>query len=630
MTVDDRTNSIIVAGSINDLQTVGSIINRLEAAEVQQRYTDVYKLRNAAAADVATSLQTLITNMLTVYSGANLLSAYQSLQRNVVIVAEPVSNTILVSATPQYFADIKRIIDRIDAQPPQVVIQVMIADVQLNNAEEFGVEVGLQSPILFSRSVLPTSTTTTGSTGEGASSTTSGAAANPGFNFNTTAPLSNNVLTSQSTVGFQGIGNLGVGRSSSSGFGGFVFSAASDAFSLLIRALKAQGRVDILSRPQIQVADNQTGFVQVGQNYPYLGASTLTATGAAQQSLSYQQIGVTMRVTPRVNPDGKVLMRVEPQVASVAPNPVSLGNGVTQPIFNVETVQTTVLASDGETVVLGGLISKQDTRTENAIPYLKDIPYLGALFRYRSHAIARREVLIIMTPHIVRTEYDSARVLAEEARRMAWCVPDVAKIHGHGLEVIGPAMAGSNPIPVAGTVPGAIPQGMLPAGFNPGFTPPPFVPGPGYYQPPAVDPVPQPRCRRRASPSPLGTAVPGVPGAHARSATPADPVRLDPVRSRSLGRGFLPTPQPLQAPQPLPGPARLDPVRSRSPRRIPAGGWGDEFGAAGGRPGRGQSPVRPRRWWRRSRRRDGRPRCRQPRRWRRRRYSPLPCTYRRG
>ena len=531
ISVDDRTNSIIVAGSQNDLETIRAIVARLEAADTQARFQDVYKLRNAAAADVATSLQTFLTQSLNVYSGAALLSAYQQLQRNVVIVAEPVSNTILISATPQYFSEIRRLIERIDAQPPQVVIQVLIAEVQLSNTEEFGVEVGLQSPVLFGRSV------------------TGSAPGSPGFNFNTTnVALPNNNNFEQGNVGFQGLGNLGVGRVGSAGVGGLVLSAQSQSFNLLIRALKAQNRIDILSRPSIQVADNQTGFVQVGQDFPYLGASTLAATGAAQQSIEYRQLGVVLRVVPRVNPDGKVLMRVEPTISSVSPTTINLGNGINQPAFNVETVQTTVLASDGETVVLGGLISKQDNRTENGIPFFKDIPYVGALFRYRSHQIARREVLVIMTPHIVRTEYDSARILSDEARRINWCVPDVAKIHGHGLEVIGPAMQGANPVPVGGVTPGAIPPGMMPAGFGPGFVPPPTNPGPGVFGPqPGLDfapgmvappgyPLLQPQPLPGVFPGPTGSApapapqvsmlppgVPTVPPAQQAGGVPVPP-----------------------------------------------------------------------------------------------------------
>jgi len=452
ISIDDRTNSLIVAGSLNDLETIRSIIAQLELADTQQRHFDVYKLRNAAAADVASSLQTFMTNSLNVYTGAQFNSAYLQLQRNVVIVAEPVSNTIMVSATPQYFAELKRIIERIDAQPPQVVIQVMIAEVQLSNNEEIGVEYGVQSPVLFNR---------------GGS-----------LNFNTTSALASSNV-SPGIVGYQGIGNLGVGRTSSTGgAGGFVFAAQSDSFNLLVRALKAQGRIDILSRPQLHVTDNQTGYINVGQRYPTPSTQVVT-NGISQQGVEYVDIGITMRVTPRINPDGKVLMRVEPQVSNVATSTVSVAPGVNAPIFNQETVETTVLAADGETIVIGGLINKTDSRNETGIPFLKDIPYAGALFRYRTQSTQRREVLFIMTPHIVRTEYDTARILAEESRRINMCLPEIGRIHGHGMDVMGPASQGANPIPVGGTIPGQIPVGQLPGGFGPGFVPAPVLPGPG-------------------------------------------------------------------------------------------------------------------------------------------------------
>jgi Flp pilus assembly secretin CpaC len=516
----------------------------------------VYKLRNAAAADVANTIQTFVTNSLNVLSGANFLTAYQNLQRQVVVVAEPVSNTVLISATPQYFNEIKRLIEKIDAQPPQVVIQVMIAEVQLNNAEEFGVEFGIQSPVLFARGVLPTATTTNGVTN----------AAVPGYNFVTTAPLGNSTLAQSPTVGFQGLSQLGVGRVGTQGFGGFVFSASSDSLNVLVRALSAQSRVDILSRPQVQVADNQTGYVQVGANFPYLSASTLTGVGTAQQSIEYQPIGVTMRVTPRVNPDGKVLMRVEPQVASVSPTPVNLGNGINAPAFNVQTVQTTVLASDGETIVLGGLLSKQDQRVENGYPFFKDLPYVGALFRYRTRQTQRREVLIIMTPHIVRSEADQARILAEESQRMHWCVPDISRLQGHGMEVIGPAMHGARPVPTNITPPAGAPT---------------YVPGPYYFGgpgspdgayglgsaplPPGLQPAqPVPTQPALAQPQPFNPGGAPQPGASPvpAPATPAVPV--PPPAPPQPQQGFAVPPQ--AQPQPLPG----VPVMSAAPNVTPA------------------------------------------------------------
>src|SRR5581483_5252802 len=203
--------------------------------------------------------------------------------------------------------------------------------VQLTKHEEFGVEIGIQSPVPFARSSTGTSPGT------------------PGFNFNTTTlatgspttgsnpGLPNTTVVNQGVVGFQGIGNLGVGRSGANGIGGFVFSAASDQVNLLIRALNQQGRVDILSRPQMTLTDNQTGFFQVGQSFPRLGSAILAGTGASQQSIDYVDIGIVLRVTPRISPDGRVLMRVEPSISNANPTLVSLGGGLVATAFDIET-----------------------------------------------------------------------------------------------------------------------------------------------------------------------------------------------------------------------------------------------------------------------------------------------------
>src|SRR5207248_6649909 len=100
--VDNRTNSIIVAGSTNDLEVIEAVIFRLEDANVQARTSQVYRLRNAAAADVANALQTFVTNSLTVLRTASQVTAFQELQRDVFIVPEAISNTLRISATPQY------------------------------------------------------------------------------------------------------------------------------------------------------------------------------------------------------------------------------------------------------------------------------------------------------------------------------------------------------------------------------------------------------------------------------------------------------------------------------------------------------------------------------------------------
>lgn len=500
ITADARTNTLIVAGSRNDLDTINAIIARLEDADAPQLRTAVYKLRNAAAADVAQAVSTFITQQAQL-ANQQFQAVYQTIARNTVIVAEPVSNTLLITAASPLFDDIYKMVCAVDAPPPQVMVQVLIAEVVLSNREEFGVEVGLQSPILFARS------------------TANGTPGTPGFNFNTTAAapgsptppgpgLPNSNLFQQGSVGFQGLGNLGVGRAGANGVGGFVFSAASDSVNILIRALKVQGRVDILSRPQLMLTDNQTGFFQVGQSFPLLGNAVLATGGLSQQSINYVDTGIVLRVTPRISPDGRVLMRVEPQISAPNPTPVSLGGGLQATAIDIQQVQTTVLAADGETVVLGGLIRKSDTKLENKIPWLGDLPWVGAAFRYRTQDQQRRELIFIMTPHLIRNEADKARVTAEEAKRMHWSLKDVDAIHGHGMSVLSgqplPSSAYWNPNPLnpqgmqpgypyTPGVPGAptveVPQGTVP-GIQPGgpLPPPRSVPGDTPFPPPQLQP----------------------------------------------------------------------------------------------------------------------------------------------
>src|SRR5439155_505047 len=125
-----------------------------------------------------------------------------------------------------------------------------------------------------------------------------------------------------------------------------------------------------------------------------------------------------------------VLMRVTPTVSAVNPTQINLGNGATGTVLDLQTVDTTIVAQDGETVILGGIISKRDAKAENKIPVLGDIPYVGAAFRYRTRVHTRKELLVILTPHIVRSRADMERIAAEETQRLHWMLPDVMRTHG--------------------------------------------------------------------------------------------------------------------------------------------------------------------------------------------------------
>ncbi len=155
ITVDVRTNSLIIAAGPNELDVIEAIIYRLEEGDVRERMHKIVHLRYASAADVASTLQGFLTNSLNVVKTSGQNTNFIEFERDVVIFAEPISNRLLISAAPNYFSHIMELVEQLDIQAPQVVIQVLIAEVDLTTTEEFGVEVGLQSPVLFSRSIIP-------------------------------------------------------------------------------------------------------------------------------------------------------------------------------------------------------------------------------------------------------------------------------------------------------------------------------------------------------------------------------------------------------------------------------------------------------------------------------------------
>lgn len=449
-TVDVRSNSIIATGSEGDLRIVEAIVMRLDETDAKQRRSLVYQLKNAPATDVALAINDFLRNKRQVEQAApGADNPFAQLEKEVIVVPEPVANKLILSATPKYFDEIRELIEKLDEQPPQVMIQVLIAEVALGDAREFGVELGVQDSVLFDRSLLGNLITTTNSSQQ---STPSGIVTNtqqnivaasnePGFNFNNTNPLGNSgsalALGSANQIGSQGLSNFAVGRGNMElGFGGLVLSASSQNISILLRALQETKRMDILSRPQVLTLDNQPAFIQVGQRVPRIVGSTVNQNGS-QNNVTLENVGLILGVTPRISPEGNVVMEIDAEKSSLGPEsegiPVAVsldGTVIRSPRIDTTTAQATVSAANGETIILGGLITKANRQVHRKVPVLGDIPVLKYLFRFDSVAEKRTELLIILTPHIVRSQEDMERVKQVEFARMSWCAADVVNIHG--------------------------------------------------------------------------------------------------------------------------------------------------------------------------------------------------------
>ena len=262
--VDVRTNSIIATGSQDDLAIIEALLLRLDEEDVEQRVNTVYRLKNAPAGDVATAVNEFLRSDRVLQQAApGMVSPFEQIEREVIVVPEPVSNSLIISATPRFSEEIQKIVQDLDKQPPQVLIQVVIAEIELDNMDEFGIELGLQDSLLFDRSLLSgleTITRTVIEQGAGGATTTTtedtivAATNTPGFDFNG-KPLGNagseKAFSRSSSVGSQGTSFFNVGRVNNElGYGGLALSASSESVSILIRALQHSRRMEVLGGPK--------------------------------------------------------------------------------------------------------------------------------------------------------------------------------------------------------------------------------------------------------------------------------------------------------------------------------------------------------------------------------------------
>lgn len=468
--VDVRTNSITAVGGAAALNVVESVLLTLDESDIRQRQNEVYKLKNVPAATVATAIsQFLQTQRQALTQIQDILSPFEQIEREVIVVPETVSNSLLISATPRYFSDIKNLILQLDQSPRQVVIQALFVEVALDNTDEWGMEVGGQDSILFKRSQLttaPTFQTTTTQSPNGnsvQSQTILSESSSPGYLFNG-QQLGNNTTNNvnPTTVGAQlGTGFATALTNSTLGYPGLLLQAGSQNLNLLLRAVSARNRVEVLSRPLIRTVDNQTANIQVGQQVPIVSGFTANGTtGVNSPVVQQRQIGIILQVTPRITPDGLVVMEVVARKDDLAatgfPLVTSPTGNVTSPIINTQNALAVIAVPSGQTVILGGMITKNDTIQERKVPMLGDIPIIGNAFRYDFKSAKRTELMIFLTPRVIHSDEEAEMIKEIEMGRLNFIESEAERVHGplHGISVPYDGPTGKNygfPIPPTST-----------------------------------------------------------------------------------------------------------------------------------------------------------------------------------
>jgi len=269
------------------------------------------------------------------------------------------------------------LIAELDVRRPQVLIEAAIVEITGDRSEQLGIQLGLN-----------------------------GAA----------EAVSNSAGTSFSNLGLSlrdVLGAIGVPTANSFAANGFTgnFGQRGD-WGILVQALGQSTRANLLSTPSITTLDNQPAEIVVGQNVPFRTGSYATDgnTLTPFTTIERADVGITLRVVPRVHEGDTVRLEVNQEVSSLTNSVIGAADLVT----NRRSIQTTVLADDGQTIVLGGLISDDQVRSKSQVPVLGDIPLLGELFKSRKESKTRRTLFVFLRPTILR---DSSSVAAAAAAR---------------------------------------------------------------------------------------------------------------------------------------------------------------------------------------------------------------------
>jgi general secretion pathway protein D len=277
--------------------------------------------------------------------------------------------------------------------PRQVVLEVTIAEVQLNKDLQFGIRYALASGNLENR-VSTAPPTSTDAEGDG--------------NGGSTATGSNDIFSPLAKQAFGGLMGDAVKVPTA---GAFAVISDNDHFQMFINALQSRTSVKMLSAPHIIAADNREAHILVGESIPILTSTVSNAltsdVGNTVNAVQYRDTGKILTVLPQVNSLGLVNMQIRQEVSAVGA--ASFGN-TNSPSFSTREAETTVVVQDGDSVLIGGIIDDQVTNSRDGIPFLMDIPVLGAFFRDERNGATRTELLVLITPYVIRNREEAREV----------------------------------------------------------------------------------------------------------------------------------------------------------------------------------------------------------------------------
>jgi general secretion pathway protein D len=318
------------------------------------------------------------------------------------VISDAKDNKIIVIGPPESIDRVRMLLERLDQQPQQVYLATVIGNLQLNGETDVGVDWSQTFKKISGSSGVASANLNSNVNGQSIIGTGSGGSG---------VVDAGQILNAGMIPGLQGLA---------------IYGKISDAVSVFIRALDTRSHFTVLARPAIYTANNKRAVISNGQQVPIPGTSlsnvptttTGTTTGSVasvESTVQYENVELRLEVIPLINSNNEVTLKIA-QINDTLGNNVNIsGNQV--PIINSQRLTTTVTVPSGATVVLGGLIQDTINNSDNGVPYVDNIPYLGRLFKYTTRIKNRTELLIFIQPTIVNNNVAAYRASLKEEKR---------------------------------------------------------------------------------------------------------------------------------------------------------------------------------------------------------------------
>jgi general secretion pathway protein D len=387
MIPDARSNSLIVFALRKDLDFIREIISIMDVDIYVNRKAYIYYVENAKASEIADLLaavytgkedQGRATRRTTSASGKNIPEASTAgtiggatqVQGEVSIVADERTNALIIVTAPTNYPYIVETIKKLDTMPKQVLIEVLIADVTLDESRELGISWDLQSQ--------------------------------------------GDVDVGGQTYHFDGTASQTVGGPGS----GFVYQLfEASRFKAILSAKANENKLEILSSPHILVANNKEATIDVGSDIPVVTSETdggLDANGKRlfNRTIEYRSTGILLTVTPQINSANFVNMDIAQEVSNISETALE---GINSPVIEKRKATTSVMVKDNYTLVIGGLIQRSKNPSREGVPWFYRIPILKYFFGKHKYSERASELLIFLTPHVVSSP-DEAKLLSDQMR----------------------------------------------------------------------------------------------------------------------------------------------------------------------------------------------------------------------